>query len=522
VNEFIERHRDAVIGVLSGFDRVRFRGTLRWLCHADGVGRWLTTMHVLLKDFGRLTQRVTEGIRAAAETLAAKAGRPIRYLASPSQSKEDYARAIAAQDSVRAGLICVLTAVEPCYSFRIARDRTQRKLVLQNALRKCLHYYFYWIHPTWGFCHARLQTWLPMTVQVCINGREWLARQMDAAGLGYVRRENTFVRLEDVAAAQQLLDAQLRTNWTAALNRLLSQFHPTLRHWVGQTAPAGYYWSIQESEWATDVMFRDAPTLGRLYPHLVRHAIMHLGSRDVLRFLGHRVPAHGGVNGHFGGEVVSDLRQRPEGLRVKHRVNANSVKVYDKQGSVLRVETTLNQPREFYVYRRREGAPRSRKAWRTLRRSVADTHRRAQVCQAANERYLTALAAARTPTPLGELTRRVCQPRRWKGQRVRALNPLAADEAALLAVVARGEFLLNGFRNRDLQAHLFAGAAPDPQTARHRSGAVTRKLRLLRAHRLIRKVPGTHRYLLTMQGQQIITALLAARAADTAKLTDAA
>jgi hypothetical protein len=153
---------------------------------------------------------------------------------------------------------------------------------------------------------------------------------------------------------------------------------------------------------------------------------------------------------------------------------------------------------------------------------VADTHRRAQVCQAANERYLTALAAARTPTPLGELTRRVCQPRRWKGQRVRALNPLAAEDAALLGVVARGEFLLNGFRNRDLQRHLFGGAASDPQTARRRSGQVTRKLRLLRAHRLIRKVPRTHRYLLTRHGQQIITALLAARAADTAKLTDAA
>lgn len=105
---------------------------------------------------------------------------------------------------------------------------------------------------------------------------------------------------------------------------------------------------------------------------------------------------------------------------------------------------------------------------------------------------------------------------------VRRENTFVRLEEALLAVVARGEFLLNGFRNRDLQAHLFAGAAPDPQTARRRSGAVTRNLHLLRAHRLIREVPGTHRYLLTLQGQKIITALLAAQAADTAKLTDAA
>jgi hypothetical protein len=521
VNEFIEQHRDSVIGVLSGFDRVRFRGTLRWLCHADGVGRWLTTMHVLLKDFGDLTRRVTEGIRDAAEHLAAAARRPIRYLASPSQSKEEYARAITAEDGVREGLICILTAVEPCYSFRIARDRARRELRFQSALRKCLHYYFYWIHPRWGFCHARLQTWLPMTVQVCLNGREWLARQMDAAGLRYVRRENTFVWIENVAAAQKLLDAQLRTDWAAALNRLLPQFHPTLGQWVGQTAPAGYYWSIQESEWATDVMFRDARTLARLYPHLIRHATTHLGSRDVLRFLGRKVPAQSGVHGKFAGEVVSDLRQRPEGLRVKHRVNANSIKMYDKQGSVLRIETTLNQPRDFFVYRRREGDARGRKAWRILRRSVADTHRRAQVCQAANARYLSSLATAQASTPLGELTADLCQPARWKKQRVRALNPLARGDAALLAAVGRGEFLVNGFRNRDLRAILFRPSA-DAATARRQSAAVTSQLRLLRAHRLIRKVQHTHRYLLTPKGQRCVTAILAAQAADTAKLTQVA
>lgn len=517
--EFIERHRDSVIGVLSGFDRVRFRGTLRWLCYADGLGRWLSTMKVLLKDFGSLTQRVTEGIRAAAETLAAAAGRPTRYLASPAQSKEDCARALAAQDGVQAGLIGVFTAVEPCQSFYIARDRARRQLVLRGAQRKCLHYYFYWIHPQWGFCHARLQTWLPMTVQVCINGREWLARQMDAAGLRYVRRENTFIWLEDVAAAQQLLDAQLRTDWTAALNELLPQFHPTWPRWVG-TDP-GYYWTVQESEWATDVMFRNAPALARLYPHLIRHATTHLGSREVLRFLGRRVPAAGGVPERFTGEVVSDLRQRPEGLRIKHRLNANSLKMYDKQGSVLRIETTLNDPGDVRVFRPREG-DRSRSAsWRPLRRGVADTHRRAQVCQAANERYLASLATAEVCTPLGELTAALCQPVRWKRQRVRALNPLAPADAALLEVIGRGEFLVNGFRNRDLRPRLF-GPTENPQTRRRQSATVTRYLRLLRAHGLIRKVPRTHRYQLTANGQRCVTAVLAARAADTAKLTHAA
>ena len=163
MNGFIRRHRDRVMGVLSGFDRVRFRGTLRWLCYPDGLGKHLSWMRVLLKDFAEYTQGVTARVRQAAEQIAGSAGRPVEYLASPSLSKEERARAIAERDGIEEGLICVLTAVEPCQSFRIARDRSRKELVLQGALRKCLHYYFYWIHPEWGFCHARLQSWLPLT-----------------------------------------------------------------------------------------------------------------------------------------------------------------------------------------------------------------------------------------------------------------------------------------------------------------------------------------------------------------------
>ena len=521
MNTFVQRHHNSVTGVLNGFDRVRFRGSLRWLCYADGLGRYLSSMKVLLKDFSDFSLGITGRICHAAKQIAASAGRPAEYLASSSLSKEERARAIAKQDGIEEGLICVLSAVEPCRSFQIRRDRSRKALVLQSAMRKCLHYYFYWIHPQWGFCHARLQTWFPMTVQVCINGREWLSRQMDAAGLGYLRRGNCFVRIEDVAAAQRLMDRQLRTDWAGALNGLLPQFHPTLGQVIGDPEKYGYYWSIQESEWATDVMFGSASDLARLYPSLIQHATVHLGSREVLRFLGRQVPLTGGVPTRFNGEVSSDLRQRPEGVRIKHRVNGNSIKMYDKQGSVLRIETTLNNPDDLRVYRPREGDPDGPKSWRVLRRGVADAYRRAEVCQQANDRYLESLSLIEDSTPLGQLTARLCQPVRWKKQRVRGLNPLSPDDTALLEAVNRGEFLLNGFRNRDLRQLLF-GTSDDPAARRRQSAAVTRKLRMLRAHGLIRKVPRTHRYLLSEKGQQCITALLAAQAADTAKLTRAA
>jgi hypothetical protein len=203
-------------------------------------------------------------------------------------------------------------------------------------------------------------------------------------------------------------------------------------------------------------------------------------------------------------------------------VNTNSIKMHDKQGSVLRVETTINKPRDMKVYRPREGDAGGRKDWRYLRKGVADLWRRGQVCQGANERYLTALAAAGHPTPLGELARDLCRPATLAGKRVRGLNPLASDDAALLEAVSRGEFTLTGLRNRELRGLLYATETSDPEEARRRSGVVTRKLRMLRAHGLVRKIPKTHRYVVTDKGRPAITALLTARAADVAKLAAAA
>lgn len=241
----------------------------------------------------------------------------------------------------------------------------------------------------------------------------------------------------------------------------------------------------------------------------------------MLRFLGRRVRSEGGSRAGrpFEGEVTSDMRQRQEGIRVKHRRDANSIKIYDKHGSVLRTETTINNPRDFQVYRASENAPEGEKSWRILRRGVADLYRRAEICQAANTRYLSALAAVSARAPLGQEAARVCAPVRRQGRRHRALNPLWLEDAALLQAVNRGEFAINGLRNRDLRALLWDSSAYDKKTNRRRAAAVTRKLRLLRAHGLLRKVSHTHRYVITDQGRRIITALLSALKADVKQLT---
>src|SRR2546422_7103286 len=173
------------------------------------------------------------------------------------------------------------------------------------------------------------------------------------------------------------------------------------------------------------------------------------------------------------------------------------------------VETTMNDPRDFKVLRPKHGDPHSKTQWRPLRRGIADIYRRAQVGQASNDRYLDALAATDTSTPLGELIRDICKPATYHHKRVRALRPWADPDLALLRAINRGEFSVNGFRNRDLQPLLFDHAPDRTEDKPRRSARVSRLLRMLRAHHLIQKVPHTHRYVLTPHGRDIISAVLA-------------
>jgi len=210
------------------------------------------------------------------------------------------------------------------------------------------------------------------------------------------------------------------------------------------------------------------------------------------------------------------LRVGSEGVRLKHWVNRNSIKLYNCL-NVLRPETTIHDAEDLKVYRTPENRPEAPKAWYPLRRGVADLHRRAQLSRAANERYLTALAAASLTTPLAQEAVRVCQPVRGDERRYRALNPFEPTDAQLLAAVNRGEWALKGFRNRDIRVRLF-GPSEDKKQRRSQAAKVSRRLALLHAHGLITKVSHTYRWQVSEKGRRILTALLAARQADTDKL----
>jgi DNA-binding HxlR family transcriptional regulator len=274
-----------------------------------------------------------------------------------------------------------------------------------------------------------------------------------------------------------------------------------------------YYWSAYQTEWATDVVFNNPEALAAIYPALVQHATLHFQSPDVMRFLGRK------ANGNFTGEIVTSFKDRAEGVRVKHWVRGNSIKMYDKAGSILRVETTIARTNDFKVLRPPNDDPNAKLEWKPLRKGVADLHRRAELSQRSNERYLDALAAVDDTTPCATLFDSVSRPVFIDGRRYRAMRIGDKDDLDILRAISRGEFATAGFRNREVRhlLHPSSFTAPPPDQ-RRLSAKVSRQLRLLRAHGLIKKVPRTHRYQLTDRGRLLTAALHATRDANIKQL----
>jgi len=508
---FLSKFGSCITAVLSGFDRIRFRGVLRMLFKPLEMDFYLSRCGVLIKDFKAFAEELTGRVKAAAYQAACAAGRPVQYLADSQLSKEDLARQIAQRNAICEGLIVLFGAVEPCSSFSVRGDRANRKIHLVLEQRKCTHLYHYYMHREFGLMHVRVQSWFPFTVTVCLNGRNWLARQMDQAGIDYRQCENCFLELSDPVAAQALMNQQLQTDWPKVLGQLLKEAHPLASEIVAPLKQ-GYYWSAAETEYATDLLFDHPKRLAELYPQFLRHGLSSFQCSDVLRFLGKNRPEV------FCGELTGTLKHRPEGLRLKYTVNGNSLKMYDKEAQVLRVETTINRPRDFRVYRPTLDDPNRGLKWQELRYGVADLYRRAEVSHRANARYLEALASVTGRTPLHQEALGVCQAMIVEHHRYRALNPWSLEDGKFLEFINRGEFKLHGLRNRDLRV-LFFAPTKDKKLQRRQAAAITRRIALLRAHRLLRKAGATHRYHLTKRGQRIVTALLAARNADVDALT---
>jgi hypothetical protein len=532
MKNFLSRFGSMILFVLSGFDRLRLCGDSRLLNHALGVQSYLWQQKILFKDFPAHAQHLTTLLRQQTEALAQEQDVPLQYLNSPVLDKEATALQLAQArgGSQRLGCIALLSCVESCFGYKL-RKNANGHIELRKEAGRCLHYYHYFQHERLGLCYVRIQSWFPFNVRIGLNGRRWLFRQLQQRGVAFQHDDNLLLKVEDAALAQTLLDEQTHTDWPTLLQELVQPIHP-LWNYLHQSARTPYYWMAEQSEWATDVIFRSRADRDLWYDRWIRHGITTLSCHDVLHYLGKNVPATG--YGNHSQEAKIDLRTRAEGRRLKFWYGTNSLKIYDKgrqaartaaaasEPAAVRFENTMNDPSGYKVFRTKEGEDdNAPKSWQQLRKGIADLPRRAEIGQAANNRLIESMATVAETTPLGKLLEPLCRPAQDnQGRRVRALNPSAGPDGQLLRYLATGDFLLNGFRNRDLRAALHPPAA-DKQEQRRQSAALTRKLAILKAHGLIVKVQKTHRYHLSAAGKRITTALSAAYQADINELTQA-
>ncbi len=509
MKSFIAKHRKNIIGVLSGWDRIVFRGTFRLVANLAGMHQYLSYLGVLMKDFKQYAQAKTAQLIHASVAKAERAGRPNLYLPSARTNKESIALGIAQRDAIDDGLICILRTVEPCMTYQLHRNRNAKTLDLHVHPGKCMHLYHYWHDPYFGFMGARIQTWFPFAIQLWMNGREWLARRMDRAGLAYRRCDNCFPWIADFPRAQLLMNQLHKTDWRSHFNRIARFLNPA-HETMFADFPLHYYWTSHQTEWATDLVFRDPTALASIYPQLVRGSITAFGSRDVLRFLGKRLYCN------HDSDVLSSYRDRPEGIRVKHEASANSIKIYDKAGSILRTECTINNHRAFRVYRRSERDPKGPKKHLPMSKGIRDLYARSQAAQQANDRYLESLATLDTSERVEQIVAPICRRRTVKGKSIRALRPWSDQDRRLLAAVAACG-LAGDFRNRDIAMRLYPN-----RPAKEVSAKVTYLLRLLREHKIIRRLPKTRRYRLRPEGAKVIATILLTQRATTQQLNKAA
>jgi hypothetical protein len=507
VGAFEDVHRDRITGSLAMFDRMIFKGHLSSLYKQDGARAFLWTQGVPLKDFTAYAKGTTERIANNARKLVTDAGRPVISFdhvktRNRTQHKDELAKSIAARDGITEGIICLISAVESCFSFQVRKRLTTGKLELFRRERKCLHHYLYLIDPEFGFMHVRIQGWIPYECQIYMNGREWLARQLDKAGIGYVRYDNSLLAIDDLDKAAALCDRFAHKAWPRVLTAFARRLNPILPA-IRAANYGGYYWVLDQAEIATDVMFKTRPQLLEIWPDLVRHAALNMSSEDVLGFLGRK------LHPSLQAQVVTDAKRRPQGWRIRHRMAGNWVKVYDK-ASVLRVETTINNPREFRVHRFvTDTAGRRERRWCPMRKGVCDLWRNYHAGIAANHRYLEALAAAPLKGEGVAALDVLCRPRTNHGRRVARFSPLNPDDLALFRAVLAGEHAIRGFRNIDITHRLYHRHPADRDEAHRRCERVSRLIVKLRGHGLVAKIPRARRYRVTRYGHRVMTAAIA-------------
>ncbi len=498
-----ERYANDLDGILSCYDRIVITGSLQPFCYAQGMTRYLYQQGIRIFDYAKFAEPMRERLRENTEALAQANGVKIEFTRSGRKEfrKENRIQQILKVRGEHPGLVHIFGAMEACVSYRPGHDKVTGKTYLKSDSSKCMTYYFYFPDPQLGLCYWRVPTWCPFRWQFYFNGHNWLANQLKERGIAYEIVDNAFVHIADYAVANQLANEFDIERLHLRLDEFAQQYCP-----VVTDLRLHYHWSIMQTEYATDLVFKNREALQAFYPHLLETLTHAVKPADIATFLGRK------LSGNYQGEVgnrfntpalAGGARERWLGTRIKHQRGPLSIKLYDKFRFILRIETTVNNVSFFQHYRKvqhRDGSTTTR--WAPMKKTIHSLPALRELLFAANQRYLKFISAIATPEVGVEKLHKLAETKTENQHRHKGFNLFSEEDTCLFRALLQGEFFISGFTNQQLRSHYL----PDKSASQ-----VTRLLKRLRVHGVIKKVGKRYKYYLTDLGRETATLALKLR-----------
>lgn len=486
------KYGDRVSGILKCYDRIIIGGTLPELCFSEGMTSYLYKRGVKIFDYPRFAEPYREQLRENAERLAQENGIQIEFLAKSDVRKESLVNKVLKARGTHEGLVHILSAMEACPSYKPWHDKRTGKNFLKGIQGKCLHYYFYFIDAYLGLCYVRVPTWCPFRLQIYFNGHNLLKQQLEKAGIGYTMLDNAFDYIEDGSdgqsgwsKAQQLSDKLDVKTIHHRLDEFAEHFCPVYKDF-GQI----YHWSILQAEYATDIVFSKQSDLQAIYEDLIATAIHIVKPGNIATFLGQK------LDPRYQGEIGNNYNIRIQGSRIKHNMGPNTIKMYDKFSKILRIETTTNKVSFFKHYRQVEHKDgTSSRKMAGLKKNIYSLPLLKESLCMANQRYLEFISAIEDKNHGRKRLEKVSQTKTSNNRNYKGFNFFSHQDTIILLSLLKGEFNIAGFHNKHLRQLL----------PHMNSGQISRLLKRLHVHGLLKRARNTYRYYLTKLGKEVLT-----------------
>jgi len=482
---FTEKYSDKIFGVLHCFDRVIIQGTIPGLCYAGGMTSYLYSKKIRIFDYPQFAAPFKEELRNNAEKIASSNGIDIQFVPKRNIRKEKIIETVIKERGDHPGLVHILSAMESCPSYKPWHNKKTGKTYLKSVQGKCLHYYFYVIDENLGLCYIRVPTWCPFRLQIYFNGHNLLKSAMGKKGVQSVMLDNAILKTDSFESAQKISNDLNVEHIHKKLDEFANLYCPVI-----QKFPLGYHWSIMQIEYATDIIFKHQEDLKLIYENLTRTAIHSVKPENIATFLGKK------LHPLYQDEMGNNFSTRIEGTCVKFKMGSTSIKMYDKQSIILRIETTANDVSFFKHYRKvehRDGTSSMKLA--PMKKGLYSLRPLTDIMFSANKRFLNFLADIIDPTVGIKKLEKVSETVAQKNRLFKGFNFFNQEDLNILQALISGEFTISGFQNKNIRKKLKG----------YSISQISRILKRLHTHGLIKKVAHTYKYYLTRLGSQVIT-----------------